>query len=209
MKKTKFAAFQAAFLAVLLSIASGFLAAQDQDQPRFQQEVVVRYWLVPVYAMNKNGSPAVDLKAEDLEVFVSGRKVERFDLHRKEFQVVAARREAPAEKAAAPAPFQKKMILLVFDSAFSTYNLMEKAKKVAETMMAQEDQAAQFIALSIEPFAGLKPICGPTRDRELVARSIKAYISGKKMDYLRTSALDSTGIRRIRNTPIAIRTPRG
>ena len=87
------------------------------------------------------------------------------------------------------------MVFLVFDSAFSTYNLMEKAKKVAETMMAQEDQTAQFVALSIEPFAGLKTICGPTRDRELVARSVKTYVSGKKLEDLRTSALDSTGIR--------------
>jgi len=191
MKKIKLVAF----LAILLGLASGFLPAQDQEQLRFAQEVVVRYWLVPVYAMNKDGSPAVGLTAEDFEVLVNGRKVGVFDLHRKEFQAVAARPEAPAGESAAPAPFQKKMILLVFDSAFSSYNLMEKAKKVAETMMAQEDQAAQFVALSIEPFAGLKSICGPTRDRELVARSIKTYISGKKMDYLRTSALDSTGIR--------------
>ncbi len=184
--------------AVLFSVVSGFLPAQEQELPRFAQEVVVRYWLVPVYAMNKDGSPAVDLKAEDLEVFVGGRKVERFDLHRKEFQLVpAAKPQAPAEKPAAPVPFQKKMVLLVFDSSFSTYNLLQKAKKVAEAMMAQEVQASQFVALSIEPFSGLKAVCGPTGDRELVARSLKAYVSGKKADYVTASAMDSSEIQRV------------
>ena len=86
------------------------------------------------------------------------------------------------------------MIFLVFDSAFSNYNLLQKAKKVAEMMMAREVQAAQFVALSIEPFAGLKSICGPTRDRESIARALKSLVSGKKADYLRTNALDATNI---------------
>ena len=106
----------AVLAAVIFGIVSGLLPAQEQEQPRFAQEVAVRWWLVPVYAMNKDGSPAVNLKAEDLEVFVSGRKVERFDLHRKEFQAApAAGPRAAAAPAAAPAPFQKKMIFLVFD----------------------------------------------------------------------------------------------
>ena len=180
----------------LFGAISASCRPRSRNSPDSQQEVAVRWWLVPVYAMNKDGSPAVGLKAEDLEVFVSGRKVERFDLHRKEFQVVApAKPEAPAEQPAPPsAPFQKKMIFLVFDSAFSNYNLLQKAKKVAETMMAQEVQAAQFVALSIEPFAGLKSICGPTRDRESIARALKSLVSGKKADYLRTNALDASNI---------------
>ncbi len=181
------------FSVLLLSLATGVLPAQEQEQPRFAQEVVVRYWLVPVYAMNKDGSPAIGLNAADFEVFVSGRKVERFDLHRKEFQMAPA---AKPEAAAAPtaAPFQKKMVFLVFDSAFSSYNLLQKGKKVAETMMAREEMAAEIVALSIEPFAGLRSVCGPTRDRDSVVRAMKSYISGKKSDYLRANAMDATNI---------------
>ena len=147
--------------------------------------------------MNKDGSPAVNLKAEDLEVFVSGRKVERFDLHRKEFQAApAAGPRAAAAPAAAPAPFQKKMIFLVFDSAFSTYGLLQKAKRVAETLMARDVQAAQFVALSIEPFEGMKVVCGPTSDRELVARDLNVYVSGKGPAYMMASAMNSAEIRR-------------
>jgi len=189
MKKIKLSAF----LAFFLGFAGGFLSAQEQ--PKIQEEVVVRWWLVPVYAVNKDGSPALGLKAEDFEVQINKKKIDVFDLHKKEFQVAETPKEAPAAKLTSP--FQKKMVFLVFDSAFSTYNLLEKAKKVAETMMAQEGQATQFIALSIEPFAGLKPIVGPTHDRDLLAKYIGEYISGKKAEYLRISALDSTEIRNV------------
>jgi hypothetical protein len=53
------------------------------------------------------------------------------------------------------------------------------------------------MVLSIEPFGGLKTVFGPTRDRDLVACSIDKHVSGKKADYLRSSAMDSTTIRNV------------
>jgi hypothetical protein len=201
MKNTKLLAL----LALVIAIVPGFLAAQELA--KIQEEVVVRWWLVPVYAVNKDGSPALGLQTEDFEVYLNEKKIPFFDLHEKEFQVAETLKEQPMTKSAAP--LQKKMVLLVFDSAFSTYNLLEKAKKVAEAMMAQQGQAAQFIALSIEPFAGLKPICGPTHDRDLVYKNIEKYISGKKAEYLQINALDSTEIRNVypKDSPYADRNP--
>jgi hypothetical protein len=201
MKHLRLSALPALFLA----LACGFLPAQEQ--PKIQEEVVVRWWLVPVYAMNKDGSPALDLTTEDFEVYINDKKIPFFDLHKKEFQVAESTPESAVPKPAPP--FEKKMVLLVFDSAFSTYNLLEKAKKIAVTMMAQEGRGAQFIALSIEPFAGLRTICGPTHDQSLVAKNVEKYITGKKAEYLRISALDSTEIRNIYppDSPYADRNP--
>ena len=182
-----------ALLFLFFCLGPGLITAQEQT--KIQEEVVVRWWLVPVYAVNKDGSPALGLKTEDFEVYINEKKIAFFDLHKKEFQVVETQKEAPAANISPP--FEKKMVLLVFDSAFSTYNLLEKAKKVAETMMAQEEDATQYIALSIEPFAGLKPIVGPTRDRDIVAKNIQKYVSGKKAEYLQISAMDSTEIRNV------------
>ncbi|GEM_PF-3217781 len=177
----------------VLALLPGLLFSQEQ--PRLQEDVLVRWWLVPLYALNKDGSAARDLKPEDFEVYVNQKRVESFDLHRKDFRVL----ETPPGKteAGVSLSFEKKIILLVFDSAFSTYNLLEKAKKVSATLMSREVDAAQFLALSIEPYAGLKPIVGPTRDRGLVSRSIEKFVAGKKVEYLRASALDSTAIRRV------------
>lgn len=181
------------FAAMLLGLSGAFLSAQDQ--PKIQEEVVVRWWLVPVYAMNKDGSPALGLKPEDFEVYLNRTRIPFFDLHKKEFQLAGAPKESPAGDIAPV--LERKLVFLVFDSAFSGYTLLERAKKVAGTMIAQEGQAAQFIALTIEPYSGLKTILGPTRDRDLLARNIDEFVSGKKADYLRSNALDSTSIRNV------------
>lgn len=179
----------------LLCLAAGFLPAQDQ--PNLQQEVVVRWWLVPVYAMNKDGSPAVGLQEKDLAVYLNRQQVPLFDLHRKEFRVAEPKQPPPAGPTALPPPFERKLVLLVFDSAFSNSEVLDKAKNVSKAMLAQEAQGARFLVLSIEPFGGLKTILGPTRDRDLVARNIERYVFGKKADRLRTSATDFTGVRNV------------
>ena len=56
------------------------------------------------------------------------------------------------------------MVFLVFDTIFSPYNLMAKAKAIAEKVIAQSDKSAQYVLLSIEPMQGLRYILGPTRD---------------------------------------------
>ncbi len=175
---------------ILIGLA-GFLSGQQS--PLIQEEVVVRWWLVPVYAVNQDDSPILNLKADDFEVYVDGKKLGYFDLHKKEFQAVDAPIKTIFGKESLP--FQKKMVFLIFDAAFSPYNLLQRAKRIAETMMSQEGEAAQYLVMSIEPYAGLNFVCGPTRDRDLVVKDIAKYVSGKKADYLRANVADSSDIR--------------
>jgi hypothetical protein len=157
--------------------------AQEQQQPQLHEEVTVRWWLVPVYAVDKTGAPVLNLAPEDLEVYIKGLRVEPFSLIKKQFQVTqTGKREAAAPKPVAPA--QKKMVFLVFDAAFSPYNQLAKAKAIADTVIAQSDKSAQYVLMSIEPFAGLNYITGPTRDLNLLARCMKVFVAGKKQDYL-------------------------
>lgn len=166
--------------------AAGFA----QDQPQLRYDVSVRWWLVPVYAVARDGSPVLNLDPEDLEIYVEKTPIEQFTLHKKEFQPGPA----PAKKG----PPQKKLVFLVFDASFSPYNLLLKAKKIADEMIARSDKAAQYVVMSIEPLSGLRHICGPTRDLALIAKNIKKFVDGKKSDYiLKTSDLDSSGIRDI------------
>jgi hypothetical protein len=87
-------------------------AAQEKQQPQLQEEVIVRWWLVPVYAIDKAGAPVLNLSARDLEVFIKGIKVEQFTLHKKEFKVTETKKgAAPAQPTPSPpsqSPPQKK-----------------------------------------------------------------------------------------------------
>jgi hypothetical protein len=169
--------------------------ASAQEQPKLQEEVIVRWWLVPVYAVDKSGAPILNLAPEDIDVYIKNIKVEQFSLHKKEFQVTEAKKQVtttPVPKA----PAQKKMVFLVFDALFSPYNLLARAKAVADTVIAQSDKSAQYVLLSIEPMAGLHYVCGPTQDLKLLAQNMKKYIVGKKQDYLlKSSTVDRTTIR--------------
>ncbi len=167
--------------------------AAGQQQPKIHEEVTVRWWLVPVYAVDKAGAAVLDLAPEDLEVYIKGLRVEPFSLIKKQFEVT--RSGKPGAAALAKAPAQKKMVFLVFDAAFSPYNLLANAKAIADTVIGQSDKAAQYVLLSIEPFAGLNHIAGPTRDLGVISKSMKKYIAGKKADYLfETNAMDKNEI---------------
>src|SRR5512143_4016767 len=80
-----------------------------QQQPQIHEEVTVRWWLVPVYAVDRAGAPVLNLAPEDLGIYIKGLKVEQFSLIKKRFQVTEPGKPAPAPRAPAPAPAQKKM----------------------------------------------------------------------------------------------------
>jgi hypothetical protein len=184
-------------------IISFFLCATAgaQQQPQLQEEVVVRWWLVPVYAVDTAGAPILNLAPEDFEVYIKGLKVEPFTLHKKEFKVTETKTRV-TETQAPKAPAQKKMVFLVFDALFSPYNLLAEAKTIADQVIAQSDKSAQYVLLSIEPMSGLHYVCGPTQDLKLLSRDMKKYISGKKQDYImKTSDLDRSSIRLINPGP--------
>ncbi len=180
-------------------MACGLAAAQQQQeqQPQLQEEVIVRWWLVPVYAVDKSGAPVLNLAPEDIEVYIKGIKVDPFTLHKKEFKVTETKTRA-TETPVPKGPAQKKMVFLVFDTLFSPYNLLAKAKTIADQVIAQSDKSAQYVLLSIEPMAGLHYVCGPTQDLKLLSKEMKKYIVGKKQDYLLTSnEIDRNNIRNV------------
>jgi hypothetical protein len=181
-------------LSFCLLLLPGFKKAQEL--PQIQEEVIVRWWLVPVYATDKAGLPILNLSPEDLEIYIGGRKVDSFSLHKKKFEVTETQKpkETPAQPAQQPA--QKKMVFLIFDAAFSPYNLLAKAKSIARTVIAQSDRSARYVLMSIEPFSGLHYIYGPTQDLKLLSENMEKYIAGKKADYLtKSSEVDSSNIR--------------
>jgi hypothetical protein len=176
-------------------------SAQQQQQPQLQEEVIVRWWLVPVYAIDKAGAPVLNLSTDDLEVFIKDIKVEQFTLHKKEFKVSETRKGAtPSQQAPSPqpeAPPQEKMVFLVFDTASSAFALLQKAKSLCDVVMAESDQGAQYVLMSIDPRAGLHYVCGPTRDLKLLKANIGKLIYAKRLPGNDPNPLDNSEIHRI------------
>ncbi len=196
----------------LLFLAAGLLGGlglagllRAQDVPRPQEEVIVRWWIVPIYALNADGSPARDLKPEDLAIEVGGVRVPTFTLHRKAFRSENAAPAAAAVPAPVlPPPLQRKMVVLAFDASFTSYSLLARARTIAAEMLSRPEDDTDYLVFSIEPSSGLKYVFGPDRDRAAALARIEKLVQGKKTDYLQTGDLDATGIR----NPYPYRDPR-
>jgi hypothetical protein len=156
--------------AVLLSGAAGTLvrqAASSQTAPKRRT--------TPLYARNKDGTPAAGLTAADLQVTVGGNPVEDFALTR--------------------GGSQNTLVFLVFDTASIGSNLLSKSKKIAESTVSPANSQVRFVVMTIDPYAGLRPICGPTTDKRLVAKNISKSVTAKRSDYFQSRATDGSGIR--------------
>jgi hypothetical protein len=61
--------------------------AQQQEHREIIEEVEVKWWLVPVFALGKDGKAILDLKAEDLEVWLNNKRVTTFEFYKRTYGV--------------------------------------------------------------------------------------------------------------------------
>jgi hypothetical protein len=129
----------------------------------------------PIYATNKDGTPATHLTSADLEVLVGSRPIEGFTLTK--------------------GGSQNKLVFLIFDTASMNSNLLSKSKKIAEKTISQADGHVRYIVMAIDPFLGLRAIGGPSTDKGFVTRSLAKSVTAKQSDHFRSRAEAGTGIR--------------
>jgi hypothetical protein len=76
------------FLAALIlffSFPGIEFSKEEVHQESIVEEVVVNWWQVPVFVVDKSNNPVLDLKETDLEVWVNGRRIEKFSFYKREF----------------------------------------------------------------------------------------------------------------------------
>ena len=128
----------------------------------------------PIYATTKDGTPATGLTAVDLTVTVAGAPIQDFALTK--------------------GGSRNKLVFLIFDTASMSSNLLSKSKKIAQSTVSLASDTVRFIVMSIDPGAGLMPICGPTTDKALVSKNIGKSIVAKSGSYLQSRSTDGSSI---------------
>ena len=169
--------------ALSLGIAAACLcgAATALDIQVIEQKPPLIQRTTPVYATHKDGTPVTNLTSSDIDILVGGGPVEGFTL--------------------AQGGSRNKLVFLVFDTATINSNLLSKSKKIAEQTVSQADGQVRFIVLSIDPGAGLRPVCGPSTDKKFILNTMAKSIVSKQSEYFRSRATSDTAS----GTPI----PRG
>jgi hypothetical protein len=161
-------------LALTTLIVCLSLSASAERRQAEGQKVGQRNRIVPVYAFNKDGTPATGLTAGDLEVLRDGSQVEDFTLTK--------------------GGSSKRIIFLVFDSASEPYSLLVKSKKIAESVLSRTGTQARFVVMTIDPYFALQTIGLPTENREEASQAIARLVSAKKTDYIQSKAAEGTTI---------------
>jgi VWFA-related protein len=175
---------------MFFSLINPGFSQEENRQKTIVEKVEVNWWQVPIFALDKQGSPILNLKDTDIEVWVNGRRIEAFTFYKREFivsqsvQQEAVDSQQPTEipKEKAPRVLKSQSIFLVFDVAVSGQRCTKRSKDIARKIVTGAGPGVQFTVLTIEPFKGLNYICGPTADKKELLDSIDKKVIGKPND---------------------------
>lgn len=162
-------------------IAVGYSQEKSEHKP-IVESVEVNWWQVPIFAVDKDGKPIIDLKETDIEIWLDDKPVEAFTFYKRAFIASEETGTAPGEqiKESQTSPQLKdNTVFLLFDVAMSTRNCTKNSKKIARDIITNSGPGLQFIAFTIEPFKGLKYITGPSDKKEELLSEIEKKVKGK------------------------------
>jgi hypothetical protein len=162
-------------------IAEGYSQEKSEHKP-IVESVEINWWQVPVFAVDKDGNPIIDLKDTDIEVWLDNRRIETFTFYKRAFTASGETTDVPGEqkKESQPSPqLKKNTIFLLFDVAMSALTCTKNSKKIARDIITTSGPGVQFIAFTIEPFKGLKYITGPSDNKKELLSEIEKKVKGK------------------------------
>jgi hypothetical protein len=172
-------------ITVFTLIAAGDSQEKSQHKP-IVESVEINWWQVPIFAVDKDGNPIIDLKETDIEVWLDNRRIETFTFYKRSFTASQEPGEQKKESQPSP-PLKKNTVFLLFDVAMSARTCTKKSKEIAREIIADSGPDLQFIAFTIEPFKGLKYITGPSNNKKELLNEIEKLVKGKAneriMDY--------------------------
>lgn len=176
--------FRPAIVILILLIGS---PAFSGNPAQIVEEMKIKWWVVPVFAVAFDGQPVTDLKKADIQLRVNRESVRDFHLIQREM----LRKPQAADYARKPAqivPSRRKMVFLVVDLVYTGGVSLKKYKAVIRDMVTNADENSDFLLFTISGFKGLVYHTGPTRHKnELlqVVDGLRAENTIRRDDYIR------------------------
>jgi len=154
---------------VMLVIPSLPRAETYQEHDPLAYDVDVRAQIIPIFAIDAKGEPVFDLKEEEIELFVDGKKVEIALFSSPYTQEGKKRAETIGlNKQGDPVELQSpdRINFLVVDSLSNTQKGFAYAKKIAEGIIEQSPSSDAFVVMESSFLKGFKYIGGPENDKK-------------------------------------------
>jgi len=185
---------------ILLFVIGLMIVLPLSPQEKVEEQVSVDWWVLPIFVLDKSGNSVLDLKDSDVDLRVNNQKVTGFMLYKRAFSV----EQEVKEKESLPAVEKKKIVFLLFDTAFSTKGNFERSKEIAKDLVLKLEDNTLFSVLSIDPFTGPIYAGGPLSDKEQVTKLID-----KKIKWAANSRSVAAVLRLVNSTQMQGRRDRG
>ncbi len=158
-------------------IINGELLCQATEQDPLHYEVSVDVKILPVFAQDSNGIPVYDLKRDEVELLVNGKKhpISQFTRFAINYDETVSRKlsiDIPAvqlQEVNQP----ERLIFIIIDRVFNSLDGLKRSKTIASRLIQDSGPNERFVLLDNHPGAGLRFLAGPEKNKELLLRSIK------------------------------------
>jgi hypothetical protein len=177
LKNKKILLFFMILVIPLMGMLSGFEGQQkEDDQEPLKYQVEVDAYLVPFFAVDKEGKPVYSLEEKDIEFFVNGKPFPIAHLSRFQFQ---GDRAAGGDKINPQARYPERFVFIILDYMFNSRRGIQRSRVIADQIMQKSSPGDAFILLANFPRKGLEYLFGPEKDKKALARAIKDIFPGK------------------------------
>jgi len=153
--------------------------AFPQGHQKLAYEVGVNAQIIPMSALDPQGNPVFDLKAEDLELSVNGKSYPIYLLTLYRFDYREGREE-PRELSVSTA--SKRVIFLFIDLSNSSLQSLARSKEIIGKLIRESSSHDEFALLSYREGPGLKYLGGLDEDKEQLLQKLEKL----KLDNLQT-----------------------
>jgi hypothetical protein len=162
------------FVLGALSISMVF----SQEHEPIKHEVSVSRSLIPFYAYDSGGNPVYDLKMEELQLYINGKRMEITDFNRIVFEYdweTMQKVKVTERKIKPTSPVQERVVFLVVDTMFNSFYGIKRAKEICNKLIDSDSFsfASQFVIMENSLFGGLKLIGGPENDKKRLKKFLK------------------------------------
>jgi VWFA-related protein len=151
----------------------------QQEHEKIVEEVSVNWWQVPVFAVDKDGSPVSDLQPGDIQVRLNGREIPAFTLFKRSFTVTKQGKDRARPQ---QLPIKKnKVLFLLFDQVLSSETSTRDAKVIAKKIIKDAEEDTRFVVMTIDAFSGLLYIGeGSADNKDYLLNMIERKVKRKR-----------------------------
>lgn len=160
------------FISVICFLMILPIFSQEED---VKENVSVEWWVMPLFSVDKKGKPVVDLKPEDIRLWVNQREISGFSFFKRSFTAQEKKIQEVQEKALPPIE-KKRTIFLLFDTALTGKKSVSNSKTIAKEIVRTTGNEHEFIVMTISPAKGLRYLGGPVNNKNHILNIIEKKV---------------------------------